>query len=191
MVLGVMSPGPSFATVTSTAMSVSRRAALLLGLGLSAATFVWSLLATAGLGTIIAHVYWIYVAVKLAGALYLIWLGVRMLLGARRPMLPASVGHAVGSAAFRKGFLVSITNPKAVAFYGSIFTVLVPPSAPVWFYAAIVLIASGISAAWYCSLALLFSHAVARRLYAGAKIWIEATMGVVLIVLGSNLLLSR
>lgn len=102
--LGVMSPGPSFATVTSTAMSISRRAGLLMGLGLSAATFAWSLLAIAGLGAIIAHAYWIYVAVKIAGAAYLIWLGVKMLSGAGKPMKAANVGYSVGAAAFRKGF---------------------------------------------------------------------------------------
>ncbi len=58
LALGVMSPGPSFATVTSTAMTVSRRAGFLTGMGLSAATLAWALLAIAGLGAIISHVAW-------------------------------------------------------------------------------------------------------------------------------------
>ncbi len=129
--------------------------------------------------------------VKMAGAAYLIWIGVKMLMGARKPMKPASVGFSVGAAAFRKGFLVSMTNPKSIAFYGSIFSLLVPLSAPTWFYSAIVIIASVISAGWYCSVALLFSLGPVRRLYAGAKSWIEATMGLVLIALGGKLLFGR
>ena len=189
--LGVLSPGPNFAIVTSTAMTVSRRAGLFTGLGLAAASCTWALLAVAGLGVIVARFPWIEAAVRTAGAAYLIWLGGRMVMSAPKPM-PVPDGEArYGTAAVSKAFLVSMTNPKSVAFYGSIFTVMVPTSAPAWFYAAIVLIAALVSACWYCSLALLFSREAARRIYAKAKTGIEATMGVVLIGLGGRLILSR
>ena len=83
LALGVMSPGPNFAIVTSTTMAVSRRAGVLTGLGLAAASFTWALLAVAGLGLLIAHAGWVYTAVRLAGAAYLIWIGAKMVLGAR------------------------------------------------------------------------------------------------------------
>jgi threonine/homoserine/homoserine lactone efflux protein len=189
--LGVLSPGPNFAMVTSTAMTVSRRAAVLTGLGLAAATCTWALLAVAGLGVIIGKVPWIYTAVKVAGAAYLIWIGGKMVLGARKPLAAMDARTSDGAAAVRKGFLVSMTNPKALAFYGSIFAVMVPPFAPSWFYVAIVFIAALVSAVWYCGLALLFSHGAARRIFARAKAGIEATMGLILIGLGGKLLVSR
>lgn len=192
LALSVISPGPNFAIVTSTTMTVSRRAGVLTGLGLAAASGTWAVLAMAGLGLLIAHAGWVHTAVQLAGAAYLIWLGARMVLGARKPP-PASPGKAgaVGSAAAWKGFLVSMTNPKAVAFYGSIFAVMVPVDAPSWVHVAIVIIAAGVSAAWYCGLALLFSNSAVQSTFARGKTVIEATMGLFLMGLGCRMLVSR
>jgi len=189
--LSVLSPGPNFAIVTSTAMTVSRRAGMLAGLGLAAASCSWALLAVAGLGLIIARLPWIHAAVQMAGAVYLIWIGLKMLIGARQPLPVAEERRTSGIAAARKAFVVSMTNPKAVGFYGSIFTVMVPLSAPLWFYAAIVVLATLISASWYCGLALLFSHRAARTICARAKTGIEAGMGLLLIGLGARLLCGR
>lgn len=189
--LSVLSPGPNFAIVTSTAMTVSRRAGVLAGIGLAAASGTWALLAVAGLGLIVTRLPWIHAAVQLAGAAYLIWIGIKMLVAARKPLPLSDGGRAGGGAAARKAFLVSMTNPKAIGFYGSIFTVMVPLAAPLWFYTAIVVIATLISAAWYCGLALLFSHSAARALYVRAKTGIETTMGLILIGLGGRLLFGR
>ncbi len=189
--LGVLSPGPNFALVTSTSMMVSRRAGLLAGLGLAAASCTWSLLAVAGLGVVITRFPWIYTAVRLVGATYLIWIGAKMVLGARGPMPATARGGSSGAAAAGRAFLASMTNPKALAFYGSIFSVMVPAGAPARFYVAVVGISALISLLWYGSMALLFSHPAARGIYARAKTVIEATMGAVLIGLGGKLLFTR
>ncbi len=191
LLLGVATPGPSFALVTSAAMGVSRRAGVLSGLGLAAASGTWTLLTVAGIGIVLAHVPWIHTAVRLAGAACLIWLGLGMVAGARKPAAPATGGGARGAAAFRKAYLVSMTNPKTMAFYGSIFTVMVPASAPIPFYAAIVAVAALVSAGWYCGVALLFSQGLVRRVFARAKTAIDTVMGVVLVGLGGKLLVSR
>lgn len=194
--LGVLSPGPNFALVTSTAMTVSRRAGMLTGLGLAAASCTWTLLAVAGIGLVLARFPAIAVTVGTTGAIYLVWIGIRMIARAGKPIPDAnhperSGTAATGVAAAGKAYLVSMTNPKAIAFYGSIFTVMVPVSAPRWFDAAIVLIAALVSASWYCGLALLFSQAATRRVFARGRTAIEAVMGVVLIGLGGRLLFSR
>ena len=186
LALSVISPGPNFAIVTSTTMTVSRRAGVLTGLGLAAAPFTWAVLAVAGLGLLIAHAGWVYTAVQLAGAAYLIWIGAKMVLGARKSsQVPSGKPGAVGSAAAWKGFLVSMTNPKSVAFYGSIFVVMVPAHAPTWVHVAIVIISAGVSALWYCGLALLFSNSAVRHTFARGKSVIEATMGLFLIGLAA------
>ncbi|WP_330115558.1 LysE family transporter [Pseudomonas sp. JS3066] len=192
LVLSVVSPGPNFAIVTSTATLSSRRAGVATGLGLAAASATWALLAVAGLGLIVSQVEWLYLGIKLAGAAYLIWLGGRMILGARKPPVPTPEALESGVfAAARKGYLVSMTNPKALAFYGSIFAVMVPVQAPVWFHAAIVVIAAGFSGLWYCSMALLFSSPAVRSGFMRFKAVFETLMGVFLLGLGGRLLLSR
>jgi threonine efflux protein len=188
--LGVLSPGPNFVLVTSTSMMVSRRAGLLAALGLAAASCTWVLLAIGGLGVVITRIPWLYMAVRLAGAAYLIWIGARMMLDARTPMPATSPPDSSGAAAAARAFVASMTNPKALAFYGSIFSVMVPAAAPRRFYAAVVLICTVISLLWYCGMAVLFSHGAARRIYARAKTAIETTTGLVLVGLGGKLLFT-
>ena len=191
LILSVVSPGPNFAIVTSTATSVSRRAGVLTAIGLAAATGTWVIMAVAGVGVLLARVPWLLTAVKTAGAAYLIWLGIKMLLSARKPMVEVSSEGLQGSAAIRKAYVVSMTNPKSLAFYGSLFTAMVPAGASAWFYAAVVLIAVLVSLGWYGGLALLFSHRTARKVFGKAKTMIETTMGLVLIGMGGKLLVSR
>jgi threonine/homoserine/homoserine lactone efflux protein len=157
---------------------VSRRAGVLTGLGLAAASCTWTVLALAGLGLLVACAGWVYTAVQLAGAACLIWIGAKMVLGARQPPpVPSAKPGAAGSAAAWKGFLVSMTNPKSVAFYGSIFAVIVPAHAPSWVHVAIVI--------------MLFSNGAVRRTFARGKSVIEAAMGLFLMGLGCRMLVTR
>jgi threonine efflux protein len=172
-------------------MTHSRRAGVLVGVGLAAASFTWALLAVAGLAFIISQASWLYLGIKFIGAVYLMVLGMKMVLGARKPLPAPSVGEAGGPTAVRKGFIVSMMNPKPIAFYGSILAIMVPAHAPVWVYLAIVFIASLLSALWYCGLALLFSKGAVRQRFVHVKAWMETAMGLVLIGLGGRLLVSR
>ncbi|MBP0600015.1 LysE family transporter [Herbaspirillum sp. LeCh32-8] len=192
LLLSVISPGPNFALVSSTAMGVSRRAGVFTGLGFAAASGTWASLAIAGVGVLSSHAPAVHMAIQLAGALYLIWLGIKMLLGARQPLAARSQAGATSSgAAIRKAYLVSMTNPKSIGFYGSIFSLMVPGTAPLWFYATVVVLAALVSAGWYCSLALLFSLGSARAVYAKLKSVIESALGLFLLALGGRVLLER
>ncbi len=188
----VISPGPNFMIVTSTTMRVSRGAGLMAGLGLAAATLAWALLSVAGLGVMLSHAHWAYRLIKVAGAVYLIWIGIKMAANARKPAAsPLAPCPGNGWASARRAFLVSLGNPKAAAFYGSIFALLLPPHAPLWFYASVLLLAAGISATWYCSLALLFSIGAVRRGFTRAKATVDTVMGCCLAGLGIRLLASN
>jgi len=193
LILSVISPGPNFVLVTSTAIGVSRRAGLLTALGLAAATASWVLLAEAGLGFVIVRVGWLYTGVKLAGAAYLIWLGARILIGARKPAKTAMVVAQPASAlaTVRKAYSVSMTSPKSAAYYGSLFAVMVPAHAPLWLYGFVLAIAAAISSLWYGALALVLSHGAVRAWFLKIRAGFEAVMGVVLIGMGGRMLFSR
>ncbi|HKR45025.1 MAG TPA: LysE family transporter [Paraburkholderia sp.] len=190
LLLSVASPGPNFVIVTSTAVA-SRRAGLATGLGLAAASGTWAWIAIAGLSLIVTHVAWIGTGLRIAGAAYLIWLGAKMLLTARQPLQVAAQAGASGWAAAKKGYVVSMTNPKAIAFYGSIFALMVPAAAPRWLEVAVVVIAILISCAWYCSMALLASHPTVRQFLVRRKAALDSVVGVVLIGLGGRMLAGR
>ncbi|NUU02710.1 LysE family translocator [Herbaspirillum robiniae] len=191
LLLSVASPGPNFALASSTSMSVSRQAGMFTGLGFSLASGLWAWLAIAGVHVLINHAPAVHAAARVLGGIYLIWLGAKMLIGARRPLNDGATAQDAKTAVFRRAFLVSMTNPKAIVFYGSIFSVMVPANAPLWFNAAIVVLASSISACWYCGLALLFSHRLARDVYRRLKVLVETAMGVLLMGMGGRVLFGR
>lgn len=188
--LSVASPGPNFLIVTSTAMA-SRYTGVMTSLGLAAASGTWALVAIAGLSLIVTHVAWITAAIRLAGALYLIWLGIKMIRTARQPLPVVAVAASSGWAAAKKGYLVSMTNPKAIAFYGSIFAVMVPAHASAWFDITVVVLSIGISGAWYGSMALLASHPTVRQTLLRRKAALETSAGLLLIALGGRMLVAR
>ena len=83
-----------------------------------------------------------------------------------------------------------MTNPKALAFYGSIFAAMVPAGGAVAFYAAIVVIAGAVSLAWYGGVALLLSAGPVRTRFLKARPVISALAGLVLAILGLRLVLG-
>lgn len=191
--LACLSPGPVWVVITSTSIAVSRRAGILTGLGVAGATLTWAMIAMLGLG-LLTQLAWLTTAIKLVGAAYLAWIGLRMIAGARRPAPTAGSlppeAHG-GWTALRRGYVASITNPKAAAFFGSIFVVMLPAHAPTWVYAAAVALLAVLSAGWHCGMAVVFSVAPIQAGYRRAKAKIDAAIGAVLIALGVRLAFSK
>lgn len=190
LLLSVASPGPNFVIVTSTAVA-SRRAGIMTGLGLAAASGTWAAIAIAGLSLLVTHVGWAHTALRIAGAAYLIWLGVKMIVTARQPLSALTPGTMSNWTAARKGYVVSMTNPKAVAFYGSIFALMVPADAPAWLDLSVVGMSIAISGVWYCTMALLASHPAVRRLLVLRKALLDTAAGMLLVGLGGRMLAGR
>ena len=100
MLLAYVSPGPDFVAVVSFALG-GRRGGLGVALGVALASLAWATFAMAGLSVVLVHLGWLYEAIRIGGALYLVWLGARMLLGAVRPthagaMMPVEASFAAG-----------------------------------------------------------------------------------------------
>ncbi|MBI5519654.1 MAG: LysE family transporter [Desulfovibrio sp.] len=195
MLLACISPGPDFVVVSSHALG-GRKAGILVALGVAAGCVVWAMLAVFGLGLVIARLSWLYWLVRLGGAAYLLWMGARMLWAARHPAqgeAPARPAARPLSApqALRAGFLVNMTNPKAVAFFGSLFVTVLPASAPGWVHCATVGVVGVVSAGWFCVLALLFSVPRVRGTYLRLRRPVDALMGAALVGLGAKLAVSR
>lgn len=192
MVLSVISPGPNFAIVSSTALGVSRRAGVLTAIGLALASITWGTLSIAGISLILAHASWLYTAIKIAGGLYLIWLGIKMVRAARQPAsAPAVAGDLPGAGFIGKGYLVSMTSPKSLAFYASIFVTFVPQDAPVWVYFALVMIPTVVAGLWYSTVALVLTHAPIQAFFNRIRSLLDMTLGLFLIGFGARLLLAR
>ena len=189
--ISAISPGPNFVIVSSTAMRGSRKAGLGAGLGLAGASLTWTVLAIFGLGLLLAHATWIIEAIRIVGAVYIIYLGVKMILGARKALdLSCPTPQVSPWISMRKAYFVSMGNPKSLAFYGSIFALMIPPHAPIWFYMAIIMIATSISAVWHCGVALMFSSSAVQRGFARVKTSVETAIGLCLVGIGGKLLVE-
>jgi threonine efflux protein len=192
--LAVASPGPTLIVVTSHAIAGQRRAGFMVTIGVLLATATWASLAAAGLGTLIAQFTWLYLVLRIAGAAYLIYLGVKMLLGAARGVpveLKKTAGSPSGWRAVRAGFLTNVSNPKVIAYYASLFGVMIPSNAPVTLFAAAVATALLVSAAWWSFVTLFFALPLVQRGYVRIRRPMDGIMGSLLIALGGRLLASR
>lgn len=193
VLLGCLNLGPNFLVVTSRALTLSRQARVLAGLGVALASLTWASLTIAGLALVLQHAAWLLTALRLTGAAYLIYIGVRTILGARRPV-PAQGAARSSTPPWQdvwSGFLTSMTNPKAAAFFGSLFVMTLPVGAPTRVYGLTLAIVTALSAAWNCGLALFFSLDPVQAAYRRSKTTVSAVMGGVLVLLGVSLLVVR
>lgn len=118
----IVIPGPSVLFAVGRALALGRRGALLTVLGNAAGSALPLTAAAVGLGSVLAASTTLLSAVKLAGAGYLIYLGVRAFRERRSlsASLEAKVTPTAGRRLVRQGFFVGMTNPKAIVFFAAI-----------------------------------------------------------------------
>ncbi len=187
--LAVMSPGPSFLVTMRTAVARSRADGLRVALGLGFGTVIWSSATLSGLDVLFRLLPWLFVAMKLGGALYLLWLAIGLWRHAADPIDRDGAAAATGNP-FVEGLLTQLSNPKVVVFFGSIFVAMVPAERPLWMSVALVAIVGFNEVAWYSAVATAFGAARLRGVYLRAKAGIDRLTGTFLGLLGLRLLLG-
>ncbi len=117
----IVTPGVDTALVTKNALLHGRAAAQATAIGVNVGILFWTLAAAVGLAAVIAASAPAFVAIKLAGAVYLIVLGLQALRGAHRAVEAAPERPALGrSAALRQGLTSNLLNPKIAVFFTSL-----------------------------------------------------------------------
>jgi threonine/homoserine/homoserine lactone efflux protein len=190
--LVVASPGPAFLAVSRTAISMSRSAGVVAAAGLATGALIWAVATLFGLHVLFAKAPWLYDAMRVGGAAYLIYLGLGMLRGAWRggvaiEMAPALAGHRT----FLRALGVQLSNPKAAVFFGSIFVALLPAAAPLWVKCGALAILGINEFGFYGLVAVVLSTPRAQRIYGNAKRGLDALFGGFLTALGVKLALER
>jgi len=197
--IGVISPGPSFILVARMAMAPSvghaggRRNALAAALGMGVGGVVFAGLALFGLTAVLGRVGGLYLGLKLAGGLYLLYLGWRIWRGASRALeitdAAAAAPQGPGTS-FLLGLATQLSNPKTALVYASIFAALLPAHPPAWLVAALLPLLFMLEAGWYSLVALSLSSTRPRGAYLRAKTVIDRCAGAVMGLLGARLLLD-
>ena len=121
-----VTPGLDTALVLRTAVTRGAREAALTGLGIAAGCFAWAALVAFGLGAVLAASTLAYTALRWAGAVYLLWLGYKMLRFPRRTFVAGEAVRGGKHKAFPTGLLTNLLNPKVGVFYVSFLPQFIP-----------------------------------------------------------------
>lgn len=132
MLLGQFSPGPDFLLILKNALNHGRKAAFFSAAGISLGLIIHTTLAIAGLGFLFNSSETLGKALRFAGAAYLVYLSIRLLISTRSSCTPTpnpqyQQGNLPGLSAFRQGFLTNLLNPKVAVFISAMLARFLEP----------------------------------------------------------------
>lgn len=184
----LMLPGPDFVAVVRSSMTKGTAAGLLTTLGVSGGLGLYATLSLLGLSAILVEYQWLAWTVRVLGGCYLIYLGFRLFFAKPQPVdVSDEVGKPRGNPLLF-GFLVTLTNPKAVVLFTSVFATAVTEATPFWLMAAMIALVVVASLIWYAIVSLFMSSSPVIRRFRHAQHWIERAAGVCFVAIGGRIL---
>ena len=191
--VAVASPGPATLAIAGTAMGAGRRPAVALAAGVITGSAFWGCAAALGLGLVLTTNAWAFEILRYLGAVYLLFLAWRAARSALTPGGGARRMMQVGGlrTAYLKGALIHLTNPKPVLFWGALFTVAVPPTAPVSEIWLVLAACQAVGIPIFLGYAVIFSTPPMMAGYLSARRVFEGAFALFFGAVGLRLLLSR
>jgi RhtB (resistance to homoserine/threonine) family protein len=193
----IVVPGPDTAVVTKNVLVHGRRAALGTSLGVSAGLSVWTIAAAIGVASVVRASAVAFTVLKLAGALYLVWLGIQALRAARHAESGARLAvtdkpamSALGG--FRQGLLSDLANPKIGIFFTSLLPQFVSPGHSVLLpFLALGAVFAVMTLVWLFAYCLVAARAAKTLQRPRVKAAMDRVTGFVLIALGLRLAIEH
>jgi threonine/homoserine/homoserine lactone efflux protein len=176
-----ITPGAATAMIVRSAASGGWRAGFRVIVGNEIGVAVWAVLSTVGVSALVAASEAAFVALKLVGAVVLIWIGVQSLRNARDGAAPAPRSRRP----LRDGLITSLANPKLAVFFVALLPQFVGRRdmvlATTLLMAALIIVFDFV---WYTTLSVLVSRA--RKAFDRTSLarWLERVSGTILIALG-------
>ena len=186
------SPGPAVLTVVSQGVSQGARSGIDASLGVLAANAMYFAISATGLLAIAIQWYELFFWIKWIGAVYLIWLGVRMWRTASRESVRTPIRGRAGEPVRRallRGFAVQISNPKTLLFFGALLPQFVDAQRDIGVQIAILGVTS--IAIEFAVLAAYATLGARAAHCAQASLWIDRAGGSLLIGAGVGLAALR
>lgn len=193
LMIGAMSPGPSFVVIARVSLAQSRAEGIAASAGMGVASAIFACLALAGLHAVLEQVGWLYLTVKLAGGGYLVYLAYRILKGAKEPLsMEVPVRDKGRSRGLLKALLLGagtqLSNPKTAIVFASVFATFLTVKPEPWLYLTLVPAIFMVEFVWYSLVATALSGDRPRRAYGRVKSWIDRVAAAVLGALGVSLI---
>ena len=194
-IVALASPGPDFFFISQTAASQSRREAFKGVIGITLAVAIWAAVALLGLNLILKQMAWLHQLILLAGGAYLMWMGIQMIKSARQPQSVGAEVTPVTSSRkkniFLRGLLTNLSNPKAIIYFGSIFSLIVGDDVSSATRTAIFILIVAETLIWFSLVATLFSLPWVKAKYQKLAKWIDGIAGTLFVAFGLHLIFSR
>ncbi|WP_251943600.1 LysE family translocator [Staphylococcus sp. Marseille-Q5304] len=194
----ILVPGPDFFVVMRNSIHSGKANGAMAALGITTGHVCYSLLVIFGIVFILAKMYYVFLAIKILGACYLIYLGLKSILSARKSMdfsesesqlKPDRTSYFTS---YQQGFLSTSLNPKALLYYISILPQFVSAgdgaTAKLTMLTAIT---TTVILTWFIFCVFIFQYIKKLLTRRKVKAIFDYTIGAVLIALSINLLLSK
>lgn len=192
----IIVPGPDFFIVMKNSISSGRVNGTMAALGITSGHVIYSLLAIFGIIFILAQMYYVFLVIKILGACYLIYLGIRSIISARQGLNfnPETMKIAQVSYlnSYRQGIVSTLLNPKALLYYISILPQFLSTGEAVTSQIAILsAIVTLVILLWFIFCVFIFQYI--KKIFANRKIkaFFDYAVGFILVGLSINLLLSK
>lgn len=181
-------PGPDFIAVVRSSMTRGSRAGLMTTIGVTLGLGMYATLSLVGLAAVLVEYQWLAWTVRVLGGLYLIYLGVRLFFAKPEEIEIDAMARKGNPLLF--GFLVTLTNPKAVVLFASVFATAVTPQTPAWLMALMVAIVMASAFGWYAIVSLFMASKPVIARMQSSRHWIERFAGACFVAIGGRLLVT-
>jgi len=190
-----ITPGPNTLLVMRYALTAPRRVPIVAAIGTITGTLCWGLAGWLGINVLFQAAPFAYVALKVVGGLYLVWLGFKIFLDARKSRQSADIVAArievPLKTAYRMGLATNLANPKSALFVASLFAATMPAGTPFLYGLAAIAVMITVSTIYYTFLVALITHRTVAAAYLKAKKRIDLGVGMVFVGFGTKLLMSQ
>ena len=195
--IALMSPGPDFALVVQNASRHGRHTGIAIAVGLSCGILLHSILSLTGISYLVHQYPILFIALEIGGGSYLLYLGCLSLHSTvtgwnATPSAPHSAPITLlfhsHRQAFTRGLMTNILNPKALVFFISLMSSLVPADMSLSGKGFALLILFGLSLFWFSLLAWMLSTKALQKKLHEATVYIDGLCGAVFTIIGVSIL---
>jgi len=192
-VIAVASPGPATLAIAGTSMSSGRVSGLVLAAGVTTGSLIWSVAGALGLSALMLANGWVLEIIRYFGAGYLLFLAYKAAISAlsAKELVTRNIAGASLKRTYAKGVALHLTNPKAVLFYGALYTVGVSVDVALSSLVAVIVTVGLLNSIVFHGYAVLFSSEPIVRGYMRMRCWFEGLFAIAFAIAGLKVLSVR
>src|SRR6516162_560521 len=190
-----LTPGPDTLYILGRSVAQGREAGVASAFGISVGSIFHTCAAALGLSAILATSALAFVAIKVLGGTYLVFLGIKMILDRRRELtLPSNFRRRTTLAAFRQGVLTNVLNPKVALFFLAFLPQFIDPASNMKIAAFMTLgLTFMTTGTIWCLVLAWFASSFSKRLRENETVaqWLNRTAGAIFVFLGLRLATAK